>query len=450
MSISLPIRVVSSSAYRISGGASNSPMPTLSLPLSFHSAGRVSAMLSTLSTRIRESCSGVVSNASVATATGAALFSVTVSAGAVESSEGAAVPATVSVAASAVPPSVSDPHALATRPSAITAAAITAPRDRCVLFTGDSISLVILLGVIGVIWGACESEHLGEEARGACLRWGIEDLFDGSGFDDQAVVHENDRVGHFPGEAGLVGDDDHRRARFGQRLHHVEYFVDEFGVERAGRLVEQHHLRLHGEGPGDGDALLLSSRQTARVVVGAVGESDPAEEVAGQFLRLASRPSERGPWRFGDVLERGEVREQVEVLEDHADVHALSEDVSFSELVQGVARAAETDDVAVDRDVAAVHLLELVDAAQQRALPGPRRAQHHGHLAVIDREIDAVEHLVLSVALADVVHHDHRMIDDIERTPARVVARSIDDRGHGATACADVAAVFSLSVLARS
>ena len=57
---------------------------------------------------------------------------------------------------------------------------------------------------------------------------------------------------------------------------------------------------------------------------------------------------------------------------------------------------------------------------------------------------------MLSVALADVVHHDHRMIDDIERTLARVVACSIDRRGHGATACADAAAVFSLSVLARS
>ncbi len=48
--------------------------------------------------------------------------------------------ATVSVAASAVPPSSSDPHALAARPKASTTAASATPRDRWVLFTGDSIS----------------------------------------------------------------------------------------------------------------------------------------------------------------------------------------------------------------------------------------------------------------------------------------------------------------------
>ena len=74
----------------------------------------------------------------------------------------------------------------------------------------------------------------------------------------------------------------------GERLHHVEHLVDEFGVERARRFVEQHHLGLHGERPGDRDALLLTARQAARVVVGAVGESDLGEELARQLLGFAA------------------------------------------------------------------------------------------------------------------------------------------------------------------
>ena len=42
----------------------------------------------------------------------------------------------------------------------------------------------------------------------------------------------------------------------------------DLGVERRQRLVEQEHLGLHGERPGEGDALLLAARQLVRVAVG--------------------------------------------------------------------------------------------------------------------------------------------------------------------------------------
>ncbi len=114
-----------------------------------------------------------------------------------------------------------------------------------------------------------------------------------------------------------------------------------------------------------------------------------------------------------------------------------------------VAGSAVADDVAVDRDVAAVDLLELVDAAQQGALARPGRAEHDGDLAGGDGQVDAVEHLVLSVALADVVDDDHRMVDDadaspvssrtasmidvIAHPPASVVLRALSARARSAT-----------------
>jgi hypothetical protein len=47
--------------------------------------------------------------------------------------------------------------------------------------------------------------------------------------------------------------------------------------------------------------------------------------------------------------------------------------------------------------------LEAVDAAQQRALAGAALADDRDHLARRDAEVDALEHLVRAVALAQAV-----------------------------------------------
>ena len=75
------------------------------------------------------------------------------------------------------------------------------------------------------------------------------------------LVHEHDRVGDLAGEPHLVGDHDHRHPVSRERAHHVEHVADELGVERRGRLVEQHQLRLHRQRPRDRDPLLLPARQ---------------------------------------------------------------------------------------------------------------------------------------------------------------------------------------------
>ena len=45
----------------------------------------------------------------------------------------------------------------------------------------------------------------------------------------------------------------------GQVLHDGEHLADHFGVQGRGRLVEEQHLRVHGQGAGDGHALLLAA-----------------------------------------------------------------------------------------------------------------------------------------------------------------------------------------------
>ena len=156
--------------------------------------------------------------------------------------------------------------------------------------------------------------------------------------DDDALVHEHHAVGDLAGEAHLVGDDDHRHAVVGEPAHHVEHLADELRVERRGRLVEEHQLRLHGERARDRDPLLLAARELRRVAV------EPCRR--GRRARAARAPRSRGvafaialhaDRRLDDVLERRHVREEVEALEDHADLGALARDLAIAQLVQLVA-----------------------------------------------------------------------------------------------------------------
>ena len=101
--------------------------------------------------------------------------------------------------------------------------------------------------------------------------------------------------------------------------HHRQHLADQLGIERRGRLVEQHQLGSHRERPGDRHALLLAARETMRKVVEhgptAVPPQQPHARAAASARDLAIDLDRR----LDDVLQRRQVVEQVEVLEHHAD-----------------------------------------------------------------------------------------------------------------------------------
>ncbi|CNK98491.1 Uncharacterised protein [Mycobacterium tuberculosis] len=80
------------------------------------------------------------------------------------------------------------------------------------------------------------------------------------------------------------------------------------------------------------------------------------------------------------------------MLEHHAD--------ALPHLVQLHALVGEVH--AVDDDVPRRGLLELVQAAQQRRLARAGGADHGDDLTVLDREVDALEHLVVAERLVQV------------------------------------------------
>ena len=116
----------------------------------------------------------------------------------------------------------------------------------------------------------------------------------------------------------------------GEGDHGVEHFVDHFGVERAGGLVEEHDLGLHGEGAGDGDALLLTAGKLGGHFVRLGIHADLGEQLHGFgfCLRLGDFADAAGA--EGHVIEDGLVREEVVGLENHADFCAeLGEGAAF-------------------------------------------------------------------------------------------------------------------------
>ena len=87
----------------------------------------------------------------------------------------------------------------------------------------------------------------------------------------------------------------------------------------------------------------------------------------------------------------GLVREQVERLEDHADVGAQP----------GQRLALRGQRLAVEGDRAGVDRLQPVDRPAQRRLARPGRADDHDDLAAVDRQVDVLQDVQLAEVLVD-------------------------------------------------
>src|SRR5690606_23308159 len=110
---------------------------------------------------------------------------------------------------------------------------------------------------------------------------------------------------------------------------------------------------------------------------------------AGLGFRLGAGAAEDAARGDGDVVEDRQVAEEVEMLEDHADVApgGVDVDVGVGHVVPGGV------------DGAGGGRLEQVDAAQERGLARTGGADEAHHFAFGDVEVDAAQHLVFAEAL---------------------------------------------------
>ena len=260
--------------------------------------------------------------------------------------------------------------------------------------------------------------------------------------DDHAAVHEDDAVRHLPGEAHLVGDDDHRILLFGEALHDAEDLAGDLRVEGRGRLIEEQQLRFHGEHAGDGHALLLAAGKLRRISLGAIRQTDACEKLLRIRLRLFPALAADDARGIGDILEAGHVREKIEMLEDHTGAAINPPELLLRQVVRffvaafvvrlpGLLRRNTGKELAVQGDAPAADSRQAVDGAKQGALPGAGGSDDGDRLAREDAEADSAEHLFPLKGLLDVLHLQYRchlsLLPDITRGAALDAA---ENEGH--------------------
>ena len=220
---------------------------------------------------------------------------------------------------------------------------------------------------------------------------------------DVAVLDREDAVGHRR-DLRAVGHEHQAAAGLArdavEERHHL---LAGRVVEVAGGLVGEEEPRVLHEGAGDRDALLLAARQ-------AVGEG-PLAALEGHFGEERAGPRggvlRRAPAELGrqlHVLEDGEGRDEVEELEDEAEV------VAAEEGPPGGGEAAEAG--ARHPDLARGGGVDAGHEVEQRALAAAAAAPDRHDLAFGELDGRLAQHvaglLALAVVLADAVESDDR------------------------------------------
>ena len=189
------------------------------------------------------------------------------------------------------------------------------------------------------------------------------------------------RASAIAGQLRVVRDQHDRRPSGGvdrsQQLHDVPAVR---AVEVAGRLVGEHDRRVVRQRAGERHALLLAAGQLRRIVVGAPGQSDFFEQPLGARADVRCAGNLH---RHGDVLVGGERRNQMEELEDEADLLP-------AQLRQRV--LVESGDVhVVDQHGAGRRRVQAGDQSEERRLAAARRSDDRHELAVRDLQRQRVK-----------------------------------------------------------
>jgi len=153
-----------------------------------------------------------------------------------------------------------------------------------------------------------------------------------------------------------VRDANHGDAFTGHLYHHVQHFLDHFGVQRRGGFVKQHDFWFQAQRAGYRHPLLLSARELQGVFPGLLRNAHALELLHRLFFGLLFGNLAHPHRRQRQVFEHAQVREQVELLKHHADF--LAHIVNRLDVVGQLH--------AIHRQASLLMFLKPVDAADQR------------------------------------------------------------------------------------
>ena len=229
--------------------------------------------------------------------------------------------------------------------------------------------------------------------------------------DDLALVQHDDAVGDLARARHVMGDRQRGRPQIAHPLD--DQLVDHVAhdrVEAGCRLVEEDDLGLRRDGAGQSHALLHAAGQFGGEQVGDVGaQADLGQRVDGQPLGLGQLHAAALDQAERDVLPDGQGVEQRGPLEQHAELGQHP----------GAIGTAQMDGrLAIDQDLAAVWTQQAQDAFQQDGLAAAGAADDDDALALLDLQIDALQHLLAAEGLAQALDDDlggHEKNTDVRR-----------------------------------
>ena len=120
----------------------------------------------------------------------------------------------------------------------------------------------------------------------------------------------------------------------------------------------------------------------------------------GFFLGRFAHPDRRQR----AVLKNGQVREEVEVLEAHAN---FGPDRINVLQVRGQVNT-------VHHNLASLMLFQSVDAADQRRFTRPRRPCNDDPFTAIHRQVDVAQHVECTIPLVHVLNADRDLVRDVQ------------------------------------
>ncbi|CAN5256622.1 hypothetical protein BH20ACT8_BH20ACT8_12860 [soil metagenome] len=241
-----------------------------------------------------------------------------------------------------------------------------------------------------------------DEVLDELVGWTRQDQLRGGELGDvRLLLQDRDAVAHLDGLVDVVGDEDDRLADVG--LDAQELVLEPVagdGVDRAERLVHQHHGWVRAHRAGDAHPLALATGQLLGVAVPVPGviQPDGLEQLVDACADLVVGPLEE-PRHRGDVVRDRHVGEQADLLDDIADAAAQLVGVDVGDVL------------AVEDDPARRGLDEAVDQLHRGGLAAAGRPDQDDDLALRDVHRHAVDRGrgLPGEPLGDLLEPDHRM-----------------------------------------
>ena len=140
---------------------------------------------------------------------------------------------------------------------------------------------------------------------------------------------------------------------------------------------------MHRQGTGNGHTLFLAATERRGIDRRLLSHTHLAQQLDGFGLGLLTRLAEQLDGCQGDVLQDGQMVEEVETLEHHP--HTLAQTVDRITLAQDI--------LTIEENFAACRRVEQVQGTQEGTLTCARRTDDADHLAFLDVAVHVLQYL---------------------------------------------------------